>query len=459
MANQSTATVRSSEPTPIYYGIRTDMADDPAAISLAFITANKAYVDYEPTPAILSLVGSASSLADAWLVIDQISADALTLGGGTTIWSHPSTATRVSTLDVTVSGACIIDASAALDATGRGYLGGRTLGNVTAGASAGGSGGSYGGAGFSAGRNEPYGSFIDPVDAGSGSGTAQGASAGGGRLRITAGSLQVDGVIRANGGGYLDQGSSESGGSGGSVNIVTGTLSGAGFIKADGGTAISPGGGGRVAILATVISVSSGNITAIGGRVLNSSIAAATAGTVFRKLASDTYGLLIIDNNDRTAAEPKTLLWYGNINEPAPQEKCPLQFVITVSGSGAYLLAGDVSTFDFDNDALFGWEESVAGTSPTDSDSNDDGVNDGTALRIGFDPLDMDIDNDGVTNSLELQRGTDLFLVDTDGDGVSDAADAFPLDPSRSAAPPVIPGDTTPPVITITVPSTLVPLN
>jgi hypothetical protein len=63
------------------------------------------------------------------------------------------------------------------------------------------------------------------------------------------------------------------------------------------------------------------------------------------------------------------------------------------------------------------------------------------------------MDGDGVTNALERQRGTDPFRVDTDGDSVNDNADAFPLDPTRSTAPSPTPGDTTPPVIILILPT------
>jgi hypothetical protein len=48
--------------------------------------------------------------------------------------------------------------------------------------------------------------------------------------------------------------------------------------------------------------------------------------------------------------------------------------------------------------------------------------------------------------------------ADSDGDTRADGVDAFPLDPARWDPPAPIPGDTTPPVITLTYPTTAVPV-
>ena len=54
----------------------------------------------------------------------------------------------------------------------------------------------------------------------------------------------------------------------------------------------------------------------------------------------------------------------------------------------AQLYVLDLNIGDDDSDALLNWEEDVWGTSRTDADSDDDGVNDGTEVRRGTDPLD-----------------------------------------------------------------------
>ncbi len=111
---------------------------------------------------------------------------------------------------------------------------------------------------------------------------------------------------------------------------------------------------------------------------------------------------------------------------------------------------------DPDGDGLTNERELELGTDPFNADSNGDGIDDLTASRSGLDPLDPDMDADGVDNSTERTRGTDPLRADSDDDGVNDAADCFPLDPSRSDCPEPVPGDTEPPVITLTEPTNAV---
>jgi alpha-tubulin suppressor-like RCC1 family protein len=113
---------------------------------------------------------------------------------------------------------------------------------------------------------------------------------------------------------------------------------------------------------------------------------------------------------------------------------------------------------DADGDGLSNAAEIAHGTDPMDADTNDDGILDGAAVSSGISATDLDMDDDGIANGRERQNGTDPFLADTDGDGVSDKADAFPLDPTRWALPPPIPGDVTPPVIQLLEPKNAVPV-
>jgi hypothetical protein len=108
---------------------------------------------------------------------------------------------------------------------------------------------------------------------------------------------------------------------------------------------------------------------------------------------------------------------------------------------------------DPDGDGLATWRELELGSDPMNPDTNGDGVRDGAAVAAGLSATNPDMDGDGVSNALELSRGTDPFRADTDGDGVGDATDCFPLDPTRSQCPTPTPGDTTPPTITLTEPT------
>ena len=163
-----------------------------------------------------------------------------------------------------VEGDLIVDATSSINVDARGYLGGlsgenfaseigRTSGNTTDGGSLRRNGGSYGGlGGFGSAElyaNEVYGFFRDPDDNGSGGGSDSGtAGSGGGLLRITAASVQLDGTISADGG---DGATWAGGGSGGGIKIVTGSILGEGSITANGGAGASNsggGGGGRIAL-------------------------------------------------------------------------------------------------------------------------------------------------------------------------------------------------------------------
>ena len=99
-------------------------------------------------------------------------------------------------------------------------------------------------------------------------------------------------------------------------------------------------------------------------------------------------------------------------------------------------------------------------TDPANADFNGDFLGNADDLQIGLAPLELDLDGDGVQNAAEYASGTNPFWNDTDGDGVLDGVDAFPTDPTRSTAPPLNPGDHTPPEIKIIFPASgITPLN
>lgn len=185
-----------------------------------------------------------------------------------------ATASFTSLLDLR-AGSIVIEETGRIDVTGRGYMGGRddweegrTLGNVPG--SQAGAGGSYGGLGGSYREHVPngvYGSLTDPSDLGSGGGAWDHADGGdgGGIIFISAGSIEVNGAIRSNGG--ESAGSAAGDGSGGTINITTGTLSGTGVIEANGGgqnTGVG-GGGGRIAINYNESELPDTDINAFGG--------------------------------------------------------------------------------------------------------------------------------------------------------------------------------------------------
>jgi hypothetical protein len=123
---------------------------------------------------------------------------------------------------------------------------------------------------------------------------------------------------------------------------------------------------------------------------------------------------------------------------------------------GLTLAANDGLLADDDGDGLAGWREIALGTDPLNPDSNWNGLSDGDeAWRAS--PTHPDPDGDGAPSLLEALWGTDPFIADSDGDSYADGVDAFPLDASRHLSPVPVPGDVTPPVITLTEPTSARP--
>jgi len=216
-----------------------------------------------------------------FIPVNPVIASTINVNNSSTINQLPTTATAFFKVDLT-TGTLTIDATSRIGATGQGFLGGAQPGNpfgdngMTVGfqqGSTGRSGGSYGGLGGAIGgtSNPAYGDFRDPSDPGSGGGTnLRVGGNGGGLIRIVAQTLNLNGVIKADG---ETSGSSReaAGGSGGGIRIDVGTLQGSGQITANGGNGLlasGGGGGGRVAIyyqdatgfdLATQVTVSGGS--------------------------------------------------------------------------------------------------------------------------------------------------------------------------------------------------------
>ena len=175
---------------------------------------------------------------------------------------------EVDTFDLRVARTMIVEAGGLISADGKGFVGdGAGPGSGTGGDN--GSGGSYGGwGGLGSDGNPPggpYGSAEVPNELGSG-GTH--GSRGGGRIRLTVDTLQLDGEISAD----APKGNNYSGGgSGGCVYLDVGTLSGTGAISANGGDLgrYSSGGGGSGGRIALYVDNYAGfdvrNVTVDGG--------------------------------------------------------------------------------------------------------------------------------------------------------------------------------------------------
>ena len=157
------------------------------------------------------------------------------------IVNHSTTFTSTEySVDLTILSDILIENGSKIDVSARGYRENRTLGNaIRSGSDI--SGGSYGGYGgpWSGTQAEVYGDFKNPNELGSGAGVRDNGGAGGGLVRITADSLQLDGSILANGQGYVS-GNHPSGGSGGGIFVDVNTLTGTGSISAIGGNGYFP---------------------------------------------------------------------------------------------------------------------------------------------------------------------------------------------------------------------------
>ncbi|HWM74347.1 MAG TPA: hypothetical protein VNQ53_11435, partial [Nocardioides sp.] len=232
---------------------------------------------------------------------DSIHAESLVIEPGAVLTQHltPSSAAPASlTIEV---GELIVKAGGLIDVSARGYAKEVTYpGHL---APAGNNGGSHLGESGIA-TNPPaetFGSIYFPRENGGG---GFGDGRGGGAVKITAGLVRVDGVIRANGQTECR------GGAGGSIWIQAQTLSGAGSIETIGGNATcgssGAGGGGAIAIeYAAVDPVSTllDHLSAQGG----TGPATAGAGTIFLRGPGANLGSLTVDNKAVTGSRRTVL--------------------------------------------------------------------------------------------------------------------------------------------------------
>jgi len=169
-------------------------------------------------------------------------------------------------------------------------------------------GGSYGGRGepgYSYGYKyscDVYGNVFEPVDLGSGGNGS--ANRGGGAMKLTADTLQLDGALRADG---QDASEYTGGGSGGSIWLDVDRLQGAGVIQANGGlhgSSAGDGGGGRISICYN--DADRFDLSSVQCAAVNSG---AGAGTVYLKDNAESYGQLVLDNQsyNHSSAIPSLL--------------------------------------------------------------------------------------------------------------------------------------------------------
>ncbi len=263
--------------------------------------------------------------ADELFFVDNAVVSATNLQVGTlvltngAVLTHPGADLSIEYRLELAAGTLVVSTNSRVDVSARGYLGGRsgpnggdigrTLGNTTVGASVRRNGGSYGGLG-AYGSAEPfanavYGSFRDPNELGSGGGSdADAAGNGGGLVRLTVGTLVLDGEILADGGPASSWGG---GGSGGGVKIRAEVLSGVGMVRANGGSTGSAqpggGGGGRIAVYyGSIGNFALSNLIANGG----TGRASGAPGTIFIQ-SSDLVPMLVFRGLGRETPLPVTL--------------------------------------------------------------------------------------------------------------------------------------------------------
>jgi len=257
----------------------------------------------------------------AWLVMS----DKLVVGGSLSLTEN-SVLTHFDAkvayepgLDISAN-SIVISSNSAINVDGRGYLGGRQDNNVSnngrtvsnAPGSTARSAGSHGGIGGSVGgtANPTYGDIKTPVELGSGGSSDGGATwlggDGGGRMRLTAASMTIDGAISANGDNNL--GNQSGSGSGGSILLDVGTVTGSGIVRANGGTNEVGGGGGRVAIYYASLGMNSSQFRALGG---DGSSSDGGHGTVFLKSSVQANGELIVDGGNQASPPDSVVLPAG----------------------------------------------------------------------------------------------------------------------------------------------------
>ena len=147
----------------------------------------------------------------------------------------------------------------------------------------------------------PYGSITNPVNSGSGGNNFAG---GGAVVILVTGAITNSGTITAKGNTAGDRGN----GSGGTINLTAASITSTGIICADGiqsASNVGASGGGRIALRLTgdgqdFANVTTDNITAYGATTAYAPAGeyASSAGTIYLKTKAQTYGTLLVKNNN-----------------------------------------------------------------------------------------------------------------------------------------------------------------
>ncbi|MBS3071660.1 hypothetical protein J4408_01580, partial [Candidatus Pacearchaeota archaeon] len=246
----------------------------------------------------------------AWLLINLTGN--LTISSGANITGGNITIKSLNNITILPGGKIITSElgfnASALAFSAHGLGSGKGIGsseNIGAG------GAGHGGAGGTAVRKQftgglSYGNHTHPVDFGSsgGNGNLGRGGKGGGIIKLNATLILNEGQILANGqAGGTATNNGGGGGSGGSILLIADTISGAGNITSSGGTGGSNGAslggggsGGRIAIHTTTYSLT-GQLSAFGGSSTGDAEIGAP-GTIYKNVNSQTYGDLIISNNN-----------------------------------------------------------------------------------------------------------------------------------------------------------------
>jgi phosphodiesterase/alkaline phosphatase D-like protein len=268
------------------------------AIRFFGLTLGDAAGSFSPTLVVSTTVASGRDLlVYKNATFTQGTTDALAFKGDVTFspgstLSHSATGTspQGAEVNLSVAGTFTLSAGATAAVSGLGFNGGAANGGNgvvayagggtgSSASSAGGAGGGHGGSGGAAGTNgggATNDSATNPVLVGSGGGGGDGTTGGvggkgGGAVLVTAGTMQIDGLIQADGavggtgpGGATTTGAG-GGGAGGSVNLTADYFTGVGTVTALGGSGGTdtdggndPGGGGGGGRVSIAISVTGG---------------------------------------------------------------------------------------------------------------------------------------------------------------------------------------------------------